>query len=475
MVRELGGTPIEKTAADAIKDILENGVTPAERGAVAAMLANLQGTPHAGLAQRIFDGVAKGADASTLQKLRDRLVGPSPTSDAPSVTWREVVPNASQQRAWNGVVTQSQLDLSTKNGTVGRGFHDKQVYGGAVSLKVNPSLPKEAQIPPFWDAKTNKPVDLAGVIRMSNGQGCPFKDSAPDVRGLAVKLVDPQGKAWEILSTNHQTFAEDVPQFIGFTDAIKQSQLADNPLVGQAKMGAVLLEKVGPLQAARITAALAKDTVLQSVESMATQSFDGGVFKTPDGYLAKIVMTPVPGNVACMSKSDMAGDENGLTTDMYRHFQSGPVKYRMQLKIFTGNGDELKQNDKWEPAKLIDIGELSIPPPDKSVDAKIQAVVNGMRFNPGTGFDPAGQMTRARGAQPGSNVPEGSTAGIYQTSAYNRRALADDADVLALARSIGKGTVNAGALDATFAEVSRRTALLKQEVASGAVKERLEA
>ena len=55
------------------------------------------------------------------------------------------------------------------------------------------------------------PADLAGVIRLSNGQGCPFKDAGPDVRGAAFKLVDEKQQVFDTLLTNHQTFAEDVP------------------------------------------------------------------------------------------------------------------------------------------------------------------------------------------------------------------------------------------------------------------------
>ena len=467
-----GQKPRDAVAKDAISAILANGVTKDERAQVAQMLKVLDGTPHAALAHAIFEGVSKGADATGFQELKEKITGPKAEHLQPSVTWKENIPTPTEQRAWNAEVTTTQLALAPKNGVVGRGFHEKQIFGGAVTMKVNADLPAEARIPPFWDDKTNKPADLSGVVRMSNGQGCPYKDSGPDVRGLAFKLVDGAGKSWDVLTTNKQTFAEDAPQFIGFTAADREAQLAENPVVGQAKMGVVLAEKVGVVQAARITGQLAKDTVFHQVNSMVTESFDGGTFKTPDGRLAKMILTPVPNAVATMTRHDMEKDDKGLTTDMYRHFQSGPVKYRVQLKIFCGNGDELKANDKWEPAKIVDVGELTIPPPDKANDQKIQTIVNGMRFNLGNGFQPAGQIAHARGAQPGVNG-DYEVDGIYKKSADNRLALVDDAATLALAKSIGNGTADQGKLDATFAEVSKRNAQMAKEIADGTLADRL--
>ncbi len=472
VMRERAGEPETKAAQDAIADILAHGVTREERTEVAQMLHNLEGTPHAGLARRIFDGVAHGADAGPFEELKDKLTGPEPEGGTPSVTWREEVPTAPQQKAWNAVITQTQLELSGINKTVGRGFHQKQIFGGAARMKVNPSLPKEAQIPPFWDANAGKPVDLAGVVRMSNGQGCPFKDAGPDVRGLAVKLVDPNGKGWDILSTNRQTFAEDVPQFIGFTKASKEANLRGNSVVGELKQAVVLTEEIGPVQATRISTQLAKDTVLKHVNGLATESFDGGTFKTPDGHLAKVLFTPVPGAVDCMTRHDVERDENGLTTELYRHFESGPVKFRVQLKIFCGKGDELKANDRWEPSRIIDVGELSIPPPDKAVDQKVQTLVNGMRFNPGTGFQPAGQMTHARGAQPGKNG-DYLVDGIYKKSADNRLALDDTPAVLSVARGLGNGDVDAAVFGGLVAEVEKRNAQMAEEVEDGTVAKRL--
>jgi hypothetical protein len=468
VVRERAGEPTAKAAADAVSEILKNGVTVDERNAVIQMMQNLKGTAHAGLADRIAGGII-GHAATTFQELKDKLIGPAAKNTQPSVTWRQERPTDAQQKDWNATITTSQVDLAQLNGQVSRGFHAKQIFGGKVTMKVNSDLPPEARIPPFWDTKADKPANLSGLVRMSNGQGCPYKDSGPDVRGLAVKLVDDKGKAWDILSTNHQTFAENPEEFIAFAKGDRKAQLAGTSLAGfvkgQTEEFIELTKDIGLAEATRISLQLAKDTALSPVDGMTTQSFDGGTFKTPDGHLAKILFTPVPNQVDTMTRKDIENDPNGLTTEMYKHFQSGPVKYRVQLKLFTGNGDELKANDKWDPAKIIDIGEMSIPPPDKNDDAKIQTVVNGMRFNPGTGFDPAGKMTHARGAQPGVNG-DYETPGIYKTSADNRLALDDTPAVLAFAK-------NGTGLDSLYADVSARNEKLKKEVEDGTVGQRL--
>jgi hypothetical protein len=461
---------------------LRHGVTTAEREAVAAMRQNLKGTPHENLALLILNGIgptprqAEGNRANVLQEIRERIVGGPPPSRDPVTTWQQDLATGNlRQKDWNKTITDSQVALSVKNGHVGRGFHEKELFGGRTTFKANPSLPEEARIPPFWDDKTNKPTDLSGVVHLTNGQGCPFKDAAPDVRGLAVKLVDGDGKPWDILATNKQTIAQDVSQFVGFAEAAKHGQLADSFAVGQAKQLAVLTREVGPVQATRISAQLFKDTILHQVNSLATESFDGGTFRTPQGHLAKIVLEPVPGAQARMTRDEIKEDPNGLTTELYKQFEHGPVKYRVQLKIFAGNGDEKDFTDKWDPHKLIDLGELSIPPPDKNIDALVRNVVHGMRFNPGTGFEAAGGMTIARGAIKGGDGPQGkhTEKGIYQTSADNRLALMDDATTLKLVRDIGKGAVAVDELKALSREVDRRREQMQDEVKNGTVEQRV--
>jgi hypothetical protein len=456
-------------AGDAIKAILARGVTKEERAEMTSMLKNLGGTAHAGLAQKIFNGVAAGANASGLQELTERITGPSPTGTVPSATWSEKIPTAAEQRVWNQVMTDRQLELATVNGHVGRGFHEKAVFSGGATLSVNADLPAEARIPPFWDMDANKPAQLSGAVHLTNGQGCPFKDAGPDVRGLAFKMIDGKGNPWDVDMTNKQTFARDTNEFIDVTKAFTLANKRNNDLIGQLEQGGNIFSELvkdrgaadGTFEAARISAQLAKDTILHKVDSFATEPFTGGEFKTPDGHLAKILLTPVPGAAPKSTRDELKNDDNGLTTEFNKQLESGPVRYRVQLKLYAGNGNELDHTDKWEPSKIIDIGELKIPQPNKTLDAKIQKVVNAARYNPATGFTPAGEMSHARGAQPGKPGHEQYTEkGLYLTSGDNRLGLRDSPELSDLLAQIGSGTVDTALLDKFAAEVDKREAAM---------------
>jgi hypothetical protein len=151
---------------------------------------------------------------------------------------------------------------------------------------------------------------------------------------------------------------------------------------------------------------------------------------------------------------------------LYKHFQSGPVKMKVQLKIFCGNGDELKANDKWDPAKIVDVGELTIaqPPKDKDTDKLVQTLTSAVRFNPGSGFTPAGQMTIARGVQ---EDVSGKT-GIYETSQNNRLAFNnDDKGIMDAMKGVAAGNPDVALLRKIAAEHERRQGLLRDLVKSG--------
>ena len=374
----------------------------------------------------------------------------------PNFDWKDVVPTRAEQDRWNSEITDIQKTLAAGNANLegmDRGFHQKQLYGGLATVKVREDIPDFLKFGPFAPDKEGHPQALQAAVRFSNGQGCPFKDSSPDVRGIAVKMAVPgeggKAEAWDILATNKQTFARDPEQFMKFAkiNAVSQTWADNLPgllgfALGQAAAGIALTAELieskfnglvslfpgresvprendwDVTESARVGAALVKDTVLYKTRSLATEAYDGGTFKLPSGELAKILFVPEEGAKA---KKVSRKDPDYLGTELQKQLEDGPVKFTMQVKVYTGNGEPEKAHDDWEPAAVYSVADLEIPKGDSAIGDK----VNSMAFNPANGFEPA-YMTHARKE-------------IYETSAKNRGAMGQDEALALLAKGATDG------------------------------------
>ena len=369
-------------------------------------------------------------------------------ANEPTLIWQDQLPTEVELDLWKQQIGDIQHTLVEHNPTlqmIDRGFHQKQLYGGIATVKVRSDLPKILQFGPFAAGSDGQPPMLDAAIRFSNGQGCPFRDAAPDVRGIALKMIGSDATPWDVLATNKQTFAKDPEQFMRFAriNAIAQTTGTQLPesfefLAGQSVAGlaltAELLKSTGrklkrmlgikhtdvardwdATEAARIVAALTRDTVLHTTHSLATEHYDGGTFQTPDGYLAKVLFTPDP---SAKAKPVNHNTPNYLSDEFAQQLQDGPVHFTMQVKIYTGNGDSTIAHDDWEPARIFELADLEIPLMDAKQQQAFSVLVNKMAFNPGNGFQPA-EMSHARKA-------------IYQESAKNRGALSQAEAVAAI-------------------------------------------
>lgn len=373
-----------------------------------AKALNRNGDPNAKVVEQLAATIeTQRADQGFMLDLQARLDDVSYQSTLPSLTWTDVKPTPTQLEKWKKEIGDVQQTLAAGNKDLkglDRGFHQKQLYGGVATVKVRGDVPKFLRFGPF-----EKPdVELKAAVRFSNGQGCPFKDSAPDVRGAALKLFDEKGEAWDVLMTNQKApHARDPEQFMKFAkfSAVSQTQ---GQLKGVA-FGAKEIANGGfdGTESLRIATQLARDTVLHQVESLTTESFNGGTFRTPEGLLCKVVLTPVEGQQAA---SVDKRDPNWMTKELEAQLKNGPVKMTLGIQVYTGDGKDPDPTDAsavWG-SPVYPVADVEIPAPGAN-GAAVSELVNKMAFNPANGFTPT-SMTTAR-------------KDIYAQSAKNRGAI----------------------------------------------------
>ncbi len=426
-----------------IKATATHGFSKQELATAKAFVTSVaqQNSPNTEVAQKLLAAISRGRAAQgSLKRLwadiHDKFFQ---KGTLPTTAWQDKVPSQPEIDRWKqqiGKVQQSLLRGNDDLQQIDRGFHQKQLFGGLAELELRSDLPESLRFGPFKPSADGSAAKLKAAVRFSNGQGCPFMDSAPDVRGVAIKLLDQEGESWDILATNKQTFARDAEQFMKFAEvnAVAQTTGENLPgalafVAGQGAAGLDLtakllksaarkgLEKLGgpdlpeaedwdTKEALRVATTLSKDTVLHRPDSLATESYDGGTFRTPEGHLAKILLEPRKTAQATETDRD---DPNYLSQEFTQQLAQGPVSFEVKIKLYTGNGDPTEAHDPWNPSRSYTLGTLNIKAPENE---KLAQQVNKMAFNPARGFSPA-QMTHARDE-------------IYAESAKNRGAMAEE-------------------------------------------------
>lgn len=291
------------------------------------------------------------------------------------------------------------------DGRIDRGQHQKQTLGAFGTLRIFDTIPPALQQGPFAKENALAPsLSYRVACRFSNGQPCPFSDSAADVRGVALKFFTLQGTETDLLMTNEggRSHARNAVQFMDFAD-ILVAQIAKGAVgaLEQASME-VFGGKLGPIETARIVAILAKETKLRSVGSLATERFWGSVVKLGTAAI-KYSLQP---DDTTMQGTD--GDRHGdsyLREDLLNRLQKGPLKWQLCVQLFTDEESTPVHDASvvWAGTPIA-IGELEISSLPSADD---ETCINQMAFNPGNGFEPLG-ITHARKA-------------VYAASAANRK------------------------------------------------------
>jgi hypothetical protein len=257
------------------------------------------------------------------------------------------------------------------------------------SLVIDQDLPSEFAVGYFQPG-----VSLPGIVRFSNASGVPMHDSAPDMRGAAIRIMIPDGSIHDLLMTNFPvSHARNARQFVDFAVIASGDPTT---LVER------LVAKFGAEEAQRMVANIRQG--VRPCPSIAIERFwsRGAVLWGTDPV--RFELRPAIGAPA--AAAELPEDIDGLRIELARRLKNGPVQFRLALQRFVN--EELTPIEdgavEWreEISSPIEVATLVIPEQDLlGEEGESQAaVVDRLAFNPWHApreFCPLGNLNRARG------------------------------------------------------------------------------
>jgi hypothetical protein len=163
-------------------------------------------------------------------KIIERIPNGAPAS--PGTGWKEVV-EADEQALFEGFaheIRDRQKEVAQKaKEPLRRGFHAKLHAGLIAEFQVLAGLPAYARFGVFAEPRV-----FPAVVRFSNGEPAPHRDSHPEPRGIAIKLIGVSGRkllpgqedavTQDFLATSHSVTStvRNARQFIAFIRASRK-------------------------------------------------------------------------------------------------------------------------------------------------------------------------------------------------------------------------------------------------------------
>jgi len=366
---------------------------------IQANLANM-GDPRAQAFYGLIERILEKIEAGTTAKMGYRDSNTQRTNQLPSMAWREdlvLTPEKEMQLEHKAMQLQEQLANSPALGSVkGRIFHRKPLFAQTCRLVINDNLPEYAKLGPFAE-----PGEYKAVIRFSSGQGTPYSDLAPDVRGVAIKWFTIQDQETDILMTSAPAFiARDVDQFLKIAQVMIEQQIDHSGMTSLVNAGfefvqkALAAQNIHEYEADRIARAITGRAVAGAPPSLASLQYWGTVVRLGN-YAVKPTLVPETSTRADILSD--AQDPECLGKDMFLRIQKGNITYKLRLLFFVSEkltpiNDATKIWDN-TPAQ-VDVGRIVIASQKSGGEASAQDI-NKMAFTPGNGFQGL-SLTRAR-------------------------------------------------------------------------------
>lgn len=313
---------------------------------------------------------------------------PAPSVE-PSVDWRErIAPDEDERFARQAEqIVEVQQAMNDKFG-VGRTLHRKQRIGVRGTIDIFGDLPQYAAHGLF---ARSGPHDV--LVRMSNGGIHRAKDSTPDIRGFAIKVLDINGPgalgvdttSQDFLLINHSTFS--LPTSTAFVDLVASSARGRGALIGHAIRTNGLL---GGLRMLRSFASV----LSVPFTGFATERFWSALPIANGPFAARVRLVPVDPAPAS-GGSDWAAD---LTSRL----AAGPLIYDLQLQFFTDEATTPIEDPAIDwPSPYVTVARLTIPRQDatSAEGQAVQAEVEASAFDPWSALvehRPLGEIMRSR-------------------------------------------------------------------------------
>lgn len=271
-----------------------------------------------------------------------------------------------------------------------RTLHAKIVAGVTnATLSIEPSLPPEFAVGHFQAG-----VSLDATVRFSNASGVAQADSAPDMRGAAIRLRLPGDAVHDLLMTSFPvSHARNARQFVEFAVIASGDR---------ATLSSRLVEKFGVEEAQRMANNIRGG--VRPCSSFALENFwsRGAILwgENPVRFQLRAVREAAP------AQPPASADSDALRTELAGRLLVAPVRFHLALQPFVDEERTPIEDGavEWteEVSRPIVIATLSIPQQDiLSEPGQSQAsLVDAMAFNPWNApaeFRPLGNLNRARG------------------------------------------------------------------------------
>jgi hypothetical protein len=286
-------------------------------------------------------------------------------------------------------------------GKPGRAFHLKAHTGVAAELRVREDLPEELRVGLFAKGGISK-----CFVRFSNGLGRRQKDGVPDVRGVAVKVLEVPGT--KLIHGLENATTQDFllitsPNFpIGSPDDFMK-------LVRVAQKGplALLPGLIGAFGWSRAFRLL-KDLVFRpQPSSMATAHFYTAAPTRLGPFAAKFSLAPMA------QGGNMASGPDGYRDDLVKRLREGDITFKFRAQLFI-DAQRTPIEDaavEWSEtaSPWIELATLVLPKTDVTMGegAVTEKAVEEMSFDPWHCTEemrPLGAVMRARKFAYGASV-----------------------------------------------------------------------
>jgi hypothetical protein len=327
-------------------------------------------------------------------------------TDIEKSSWTEVYDGGSLEAEREGFhqLAQAMLEIQEKNrASAGashamRTLHSKILVGVTnAELRMDSDLQSQFHVGHFTPGAV-----LRATIRFSNASGVPKRDDAADMRGIAIKIALPDGKAHDLLMTNYPvSHARNAKQFVQFaTIAMGDSATFKERLVAH----------FGADEAMRMITTVMKG--LRPSVGLQTEAFWGRGALLWGTFPVRLVLRPSLDSGVEQSEA-LPATADGLREGFANVLHGRSVAYRLAIQSYVDEEHTPIEDAAVEwlesVAPPVEVGTLVIPSQNILSEDGLRdmAHVNELAFNPWNApslFRPLGNINRARGEVYGASA-----------------------------------------------------------------------
>jgi hypothetical protein len=282
-----------------------------------------------------------------------------------------------------------------RDGKALRGLHAKSHAGAVGELVVPAGLPDVLRVAVF-----SEPRSWPVYVRFSNGSGERQKDSAPDVRGLAVKLVGVPGR--KLIPGLEDKRTQDFLFIPSATTPFRNPDEFVSFVRIAAKGPALLVPRLmGALGFRRAVTIIKAFAGAPKVSSLATTAFYTAVplrFGATAAKLALVPLAPAPAQGGSRSP-------DALREDLVARLRSGPLSWSLRAQLFVDEKTTPIEDASvpWseDRSPFHELARLTLPAQDLTSPSGVKTgeYVEQLSFDPWHAVEelrPVGAMMRAR-------------------------------------------------------------------------------